>query len=288
MLWGVALTVIKRNAAHAHDMHEFVVCMSDTGRHEVDGRLYEFRAGRTIFLPSGVSHYVIGSRAQPASISFACFDDFSFVEDEPALRHVLQGLVTGRRYASRCSEALCRENLVLARRLQAEFDVVRPFSQAMARSILSQLLINHCRSLGTSASGEPDAHARRIFDMCDWIVQHYAADITLQDTAGKAGMSRTLFARQFRLRTGMSLIEFVMAARIHAAMRLLHETRDPITDIAFRCGFRNLGHFYRTFKRLCHMTPRAYRRVAGSRGPFIRKLKVLSEGEPAPRRPEGT
>jgi AraC-like DNA-binding protein len=60
--------------------------------------------------------------------------------------------------------------------------------------------------------------------------------------ARKAGMSRTLFAANFKKYAGMSLIEFTTNTRINTAMQLLGETGKSITEIVYESGFNNIGH----------------------------------------------
>jgi len=50
------------------------------------------------------------------------------------------------------------------------------------------------------------------------------------------------------------------------AKRLLTETNDSITDIAYASGFRNLSHFNVQFHRSSAESPRDYRKRSGDRG----------------------
>ncbi len=55
MLWGFNITVTEENMidSHAHDIHEFVICRSNTGTFVVDGKAYELRKGLSFYLPGG-------------------------------------------------------------------------------------------------------------------------------------------------------------------------------------------------------------------------------------------
>jgi transcriptional regulator GlxA family with amidase domain len=49
--------------------------------------------------------------------------------------------------------------------------------------------------------------------------------------------------------------------RIEHAQSLLTTTDRPLRDIADACGFADVHHFSKAFKRLAHVSPGAYRRA---------------------------
>jgi AraC family transcriptional activator of mar-sox-rob regulon len=281
MIWGSAGagTVKVRNRTHAHDLHEIVTCLSDTGLHWVNGRSYPFRRGRTILLPGGVPHHVVGTAREPAVLAFVCFDIATLAgEGGHDLVRALDLTMANRSYASGVSPEYCRHTLALMDRLQVELAGTSPFAPSLVRGLLLELLVVHCRSLALGPEAEPDPASARIAAACARINQHPATAVHLDAEARAAGLSRSLFTRTFRRQTGMSLMEFVLAARIREAMRRLAATHEPVTAVALGCGFRNVGHFHRTFRRLVHMTPRQYRCEVARRGPFV---MVLAESFPA-------
>ena len=74
------------------------------------------------------------------------------------------------------------------------------------------------------------------------------------------GLSDGAFSRFFRLHSGRTFPTFVNQLRIGRACRLLAESGNKITDIAFACGFTNLSNFNRQFQRIKAMTPREFGR----------------------------
>lgn len=79
--------------------------------------------------------------------------------------------------------------------------------------------------------------------------------------AAEHGMSRTHFSHLFRARTGLTPAHFAAEVRIHEAARMLLETHTPLKQIADACGFANANHFCKVFRRVQHVSPKAYRRT---------------------------
>jgi AraC-like DNA-binding protein len=75
------------------------------------------------------------------------------------------------------------------------------------------------------------------------------------------GMSRTHFSHLFRARTGLTPAHFATEVRIHEAARMLLETHTPLKQVADACGFANANHFCKVFRRIQHVSPKAYRQT---------------------------
>ena len=78
--------------------------------------------------------------------------------------------------------------------------------------------------------------------------------------AAEFGMSRSHFSHFFRARTALTPARFITEVRLREAVRLLVETRAPLKQIADACGFANVNHFNKVFRRFHQRTPGAYRR----------------------------
>lgn len=88
-------------------------------------------------------------------------------------------------------------------------------------------------------------------------------DLDLATVAASAGLGPEGFCRWFRRHTGLGFVAYRNAVRVSRAQRLLTETRDSITAIAFACGFGSLANFNRRFREVTGTTPRQVRRGGG-------------------------
>lgn len=99
----------------------------------------------------------------------------------------------------------------------------------------------------------------RLKRVAEYVDEHLAAKITLQDLATIAGLSRMHFAAQFRVAVGMRPHEYLMKRRIERAVELLKQAEVSLVEVAFTVGFQTQAHFTTVFKRFVSDTPYQWR-----------------------------
>ncbi|MGN6526147.1 MAG: AraC family transcriptional regulator [Burkholderiaceae bacterium] len=108
-----------------------------------------------------------------------------------------------------------------------------------------------------------DRHARRrAVEVAHWIDDHAGEAVSLEDAAGRAGLSAFHFLRVFSAALGVTPHQHLLRARLRRAARLLVEEDRPVTDVALECGFADLSNFVRTFRRAAGLPPAAFRRAS--------------------------
>jgi AraC-like DNA-binding protein len=93
-----------------------------------------------------------------------------------------------------------------------------------------------------------------------YVLQHPGRSSSVEELAATYGLSRSHFSHFFRSRTGLTPARFMAETRIREATRLLIETRAPLKQISDACGFANVSHFAKVFRRFHQRTPAMYRR----------------------------
>lgn len=81
---------------------------------------------------------------------------------------------------------------------------------------------------------------------------------TLDALAGRAGMSRSVFAQQFREKVGETAIMYLTRWRMMVASEYLTTTESPLAQIALSLGYENENAFNTAFKRVMGCSPRRY------------------------------
>lgn len=86
-------------------------------------------------------------------------------------------------------------------------------------------------------------------------------DYKISDLAERVYMSPSYFQSCYKKLFGTSCINDIIAVRIKKAKYLLTSTDKTETEIAKLCGYNNVEHFIRQFKKKEGLTPSTYKKV---------------------------
>jgi AraC-like DNA-binding protein len=85
-------------------------------------------------------------------------------------------------------------------------------------------------------------------------------DWTLHQLAVTAGMSRSLYCREFKRLVGETPLSYLTNWRILKSKEILSESKENISEIASKVGYHSEAAFNRLFKSKVGETPASYRR----------------------------
>jgi AraC-like DNA-binding protein len=97
---------------------------------------------------------------------------------------------------------------------------------------------------------------------------HVAEPISVEDVAGKVGLSRAHFFSLFRDQLSTTPQVFWSAVRVEEVVRRLVLREEPLTSVAMELGFSSPGNFSRFFKEHLGVSPSRFRRVAADAHPI--------------------
>lgn len=92
--------------------------------------------------------------------------------------------------------------------------------------------------------------------------QHVAEPISVEEVAGKVGLSRAHFFSLFRDQLHTTPQVFWSAVRVEEVVRRLVLDGEALTSVALELGFSSPGNFSRFFKEHMGVSPSRFRRVA--------------------------
>jgi YesN/AraC family two-component response regulator len=105
----------------------------------------------------------------------------------------------------------------------------------------------------------PDPRIVNLQRALAFIEAHFDSDLTLDQVAREAGMSKFHFCRAFKEFQGQGFREYLAQFRIARAIELLRDRSRSVTEVCYDVGFNDLTHFARTFRRLTGHSPSMYR-----------------------------
>jgi len=88
-----------------------------------------------------------------------------------------------------------------------------------------------------------------------------SAEFPVAKLAGRCGLSRSHFARAFRISTGLPPHRWLIRYRLRRAQELLERSDLSIAEIALSCGFADQSHLTRVFHDIIGASPAAWRRL---------------------------
>ncbi|MCK4747790.1 MAG: helix-turn-helix domain-containing protein [Bacteroidales bacterium] len=95
----------------------------------------------------------------------------------------------------------------------------------------------------------------------EFLMHNYREEINLEEIAGIVHMAPASACRFFKSSTGLTIFEYLNKIKIDYACKLLLNTDLNIVDISYDCGFNNLSHFNKQFRKFLAKTPSQFRKL---------------------------
>ena len=105
-----------------------------------------------------------------------------------------------------------------------------------------------------------DGQKNRLDSVIKYIYENFTIDLSVQDVAAQANLSVSAFCHFFKKHTHKRLNEFVNELRIGYASKLLIETHNHVSDIAYQAGYNSISNFNKRFKEINMVSPSEYRK----------------------------
>ena len=105
------------------------------------------------------------------------------------------------------------------------------------------------------------------YELQAYIQDHLSEHITLESLTRQFHYSRSYLTAQFRMTTGMSIMEYISRLRIQRAKELLLDGGMTVAQIAEELGYSSMQYFSQCFKQAVGCSPSRY---ASTQNPFGR------------------
>ncbi len=93
------------------------------------------------------------------------------------------------------------------------------------------------------------------------VYQNLFRDISVEELASLTNRSLTSFKKDFKRIFGMPPHRWIVEKRLERAKMLLISTNKTVSEVGADCGFANISHFIKLFKRRFGITPKALHKV---------------------------
>ena len=120
-------------------------------------------------------------------------------------------------------------------------------------------LFRLCRDMEPGPEQPTHPGVGRIAPALQYMTNHYAEDIDVQDLADLCNVSLTHFRRLFLAAVGKPPLQHLAQLRVRMAGAILAESDRPISQVAYEVGFESINTFNRQFRAIFGVSPRQWR-----------------------------
>lgn len=137
------------------------------------------------------------------------------------------------------------------------------YAKLLAKSKLMELIACYVMDLEIDAEHMSFKHTstvNKLSEVLDYIDEHIARNMTVEELAGIVYMHPNSFIRLFKQYAGMPPIQYITHKKIEKAKQSLALTALSVTEISEQLGFNDMFYFSKQFKKHAGVTPTDYRR----------------------------
>ncbi len=137
-------------------------------------------------------------------------------------------------------------------------DAVTPVA---TEGLLLQIMAGMIRYPDNRRSAQP----KWVSKIREIINDQFAEKITLSFLSQETGVHPVHLSRDFPKYFHESFGDYIRKIKIERSAFLLSGTSEPVTGVAYQCGFADQSHFIRSFKKMYGVTPLQYRKKSQAR-----------------------
>ena len=247
---------------HCHPYHELYYVESGACRFLIEDNLYDLHAGDFLMIPPNVLHYTryLFGPCRRSNLFFLESD----IEPQVKALYPAQERFFSEVRIFQVPQARQEQMHQLIGRMLREERIGDDISVSMLHMMLQEMYLFCARECSFPEEAPANIHTTdlQIVSAARFICQHYMEQITAVDISNASGFSPNYLSRKFREAAGIGVHQYLMFIRLQHAANELVSTTDPVTEIAFRCGFSNSNYFKDAFKKAYGFSPRTYRKQA--------------------------
>lgn len=241
---------------HTHPCAEVFFVTDGSGFLRTNDQTVPIGANDVIIVNSNIEHTEVSSDSSPLEYIVMGVDGLEAIpsdadsDEQPAGCSIIHFQTGGEQI------------LFYLRCLLTEIENRHPGYNTVCQDLLEVVLLLLMRHSQFTVTFVPTAHksskecavARR------YIENHFKENLTLDDLAAAAHVSKYYLVHSFTREYGTSPINYLLTCRIQESLYLLSKTRLSLSQISDMLGFSSPSYFSQSFRRIQGISPMEYRK----------------------------
>lgn len=255
---------------HWHKELEFVLVLKGSVRYYIGEQCILLQEGNGAFINAGTLHSAEPETEPGQTIMFAVvflpeliMSAQSLIFQNCVAPYVAHSGFPGEQLLSDIPWQ--KEILSLLAEIKSLEDSPSPLFELKYHNLIClawEKLIGHLPKLPASNSHGRFQDNARMKLMLEYMHEHFSAEITMEDIAQAANISRSECFRCFRKMIRKTPIEYLTEYRLGHAAEMLATTDKSIAEICLDCGYNHQSYFGKQFKKFAGQTPMEFRKAS--------------------------
>lgn len=242
------LTVETKNVPiyplHSHTYYEMAIYFNGEGNLNLNAATYNINSPVIVLVTPADFHGFSKVDGKLKSIKIA-FDE-TLISDATILP--LNGIIFQ-----------CKEEMHYLKSIFTE--ILNNANQKKYVSFLISALILKIKEKGSFVvSATNDPKYEKVSKAIKQINNNFCEPISLTSIAEELNITSEYLSKIFKEIIGIPFAEYLIKLRLDYSLELLKNKSLSVTEISFLCGYQNVSHFFRSFKRNFGLTPNSYRK----------------------------
>ena len=241
---------------HFHEFDKVVLLLAGRVDYLVEGRSYALKPWDVLLVRHHTIHKAVIDRTQPYERIIIYLDGKYFGRSMPEAR-----LMGSFDQADRAGQHLLTPSDAQRQELQ---QVLRAYessagdegvgASALRETFIIQLLIHISRMTASAAPSRESQYDPKIQQVLSYINENLGRELSVDELAEQAYLSRYHFMRLFKAQTGSTVHAYVRQKRLLHAARLIREGVS-VGKAAADSGFGDYSSFHRAFRESFGISP---------------------------------
>lgn len=249
---------------HYHEEYELLLTIKGDGVRIIGDNISQFKAPELIFMGANLPH-LFKNKESNSDVDYIVLkfrEEFQdqFLFSIPELSNIKTFIERSKRGILFSKETV---------------EIIQPLFIELAESSKSARIINFIKIMSILANDKNteyiasenavekllDKNEGRIQNVISYLKEEYTRDITLDDLADVAHMTKNAFCRYFKSKTGKTPFQVIREYRVDKACQMLvnEKNEKSIAQICYDTGFNSFSSFNRIFKSVKNLSASEYK-----------------------------